>query len=82
MTRPAAGSTISSMEYRTLGNTGTLVSSLCLGAMTFGTETDEKIAHEQLDRFVDRGGNFVDTANVYSGGESESIIGRDCLGST
>lgn len=52
------------------------MSSLCLGAMTFGTETDEKTAHEQLDRFIERGGNFIDTANVYSGGESESIIGR------
>jgi aryl-alcohol dehydrogenase-like predicted oxidoreductase len=64
------------MEYRTLGNTGTVVSTLCLGTMTFGTETDEKVAHEQLDRFVERGGNFIDTANVYSGGESERIIGR------
>lgn len=64
------------MEYRRLGSTGTVVSTLCLGTMTFGTESDEKVAHEQLDRFVERGGNFVDTANVYSGGESESIIGR------
>lgn len=64
------------MEYRTLGKTGTVVSTLCLGTMTFGTETDEKVAHEQLDRFVERGGNFIDTANVYSGGESERIIGR------
>src|SRR5918996_6101740 len=64
------------MEYRTLGNSGAVVSTYCLGTMTFGTESDEKVAHEQLDRFVERGGNFLDTANVYSGGESEKIIGR------
>ena len=64
------------MEYRTLGNTGTVVSTLCLGTMTFGSESDEKVAHEQLDRFVEQGGNFVDTADVYSDGESEKIIGR------
>lgn len=63
------------MEYRTLGKSGTVVSTLCLGTMTFGHETDERVAHMQLNRFVERGGNFVDTANVYSGGRSESIIG-------
>ncbi len=64
------------MEYRTLGNTGTVVSTLCLGTMTFGTESDEKVAHQQLHRFVEQGGNFVDTADVYADGESETIIGR------
>jgi aryl-alcohol dehydrogenase-like predicted oxidoreductase len=64
------------MEYRTLGSTGTVVSALGLGTMTFGAESDEKIAHEQLDRFVEQGGNFVDTADVYAHGESEAIIGR------
>jgi aryl-alcohol dehydrogenase-like predicted oxidoreductase len=64
------------MEYRTLGNTGTIVSSLCLGTMTFGTESDEQVSHAQLDRFVEQGGTFVDTANVYSAGVSEEIIGR------
>ncbi|HYT26670.1 MAG TPA: aldo/keto reductase [Actinomycetota bacterium] len=64
------------MEYRTLGSTGTVVSTLCLGTMTFGSESDEKVAHEQLDRFVERGGNFLDTADVYAGGESEHVIGR------
>jgi aryl-alcohol dehydrogenase-like predicted oxidoreductase len=64
------------MEYRRLGNTGTLVSALCLGTMTFGSESDEQIAHEQLDRFLDQGGNFIDTADVYSSGKSEAIIGR------
>lgn len=41
------------MDYRTLGNSGCAVSSLCLGTMTFGVETDEVGAHQQLDRFVD-----------------------------
>ncbi len=64
------------MEYRTLGNTGTVVSTLCLGTMTFGAESDESVACEQLDRFLEQGGNFVDTADVYADGESERIIGR------
>jgi aryl-alcohol dehydrogenase-like predicted oxidoreductase len=64
------------MEYRTLGSTGTIVSAQCLGAMTFGNESDEETAHAQLDLFVERGGNFVDTADVYSRGRSEEIIGR------
>jgi aryl-alcohol dehydrogenase-like predicted oxidoreductase len=64
------------MELRTLGPTGTLVSSLCLGTMTFGHETDEPTAHAQLDRFVESGGNFVDTADVYQHGVSEAFVGR------
>jgi aryl-alcohol dehydrogenase-like predicted oxidoreductase len=64
------------MEYRTLGASGCAVSSLCLGTMTFGTETDEAGAHEQLDEFLQAGGTFVDTADVYSHGVSEEIIGR------
>jgi aryl-alcohol dehydrogenase-like predicted oxidoreductase len=64
------------VEYRTLGGSGTVVSAQCLGAMTFGHESDEQTAHAQLDRFVDRGGNFIDTADVYSLGRSEEIIGR------
>jgi aryl-alcohol dehydrogenase-like predicted oxidoreductase len=64
------------MEYRTLGRTGTLVSTLCLGTMTFGAETDKDGAYAQLDRFVEQGGNFLDTADVYSRGTSEEIIGR------
>lgn len=64
------------MEYRTLGRSGCAVSSLCLGTMTFGDESDEKVSHAQLDRFVEVGGTFVDTADVYSAGESERIIGR------
>jgi aryl-alcohol dehydrogenase-like predicted oxidoreductase len=64
------------MEYRTLGNTGTVVSTLSLGTMTFGAESDERVAHQQLDRFLEQGGNLIDTADVYADGESESIIGR------
>ncbi|WP_419998603.1 aldo/keto reductase [Streptomyces boninensis] len=64
------------MEYRTLGRSGCSVSTLALGTMTFGTETDEKGAHAQLDRYVEAGGTFIDTADVYSGGASEEIIGR------
>jgi len=64
------------MEYRTLGRSGCAVSSLCLGTMTFGVETDELGAHQQLDRFGEAGGNFVDTADVYGDGKSEEIIGR------
>jgi aryl-alcohol dehydrogenase (NADP+) len=64
------------MEYRPLGGTGTVVSTLCLGTMTFGNESDEKTSHAQLDRFAEHGGNFVDTADVYSQGTSEEIIGR------
>ena len=64
------------MEYRTLGRSGCAVSALCLGTMTFGSESDEKGAFAQLDRFVEMGGTFVDTADVYSAGVSEEIIGR------
>jgi len=64
------------MHYRLLGRSGTAVSNLALGTMTFGTETDEDGAHAQLARFLDAGGNLVDTANVYSSGTSEEIIGR------
>jgi aryl-alcohol dehydrogenase-like predicted oxidoreductase len=64
------------MEYRTLGSSGCAVSSLCLGSMTFGSETDEKGSRAQLDRFVEVGGTFIDTADVYSATMSEQIIGR------
>jgi aryl-alcohol dehydrogenase-like predicted oxidoreductase len=64
------------MEYRYLGRTGMKVSELCLGAMTFGRETPEAESRRILDRFVEAGGNFVDTADVYARGDSEEIIGR------
>ena len=63
------------MEYRTLGPSGCVVSSFALGTMTFGTETNEDGAHAQLDRFVEVGGTLIDTADVYSAGVSEQIIG-------
>ena len=64
------------MEYRTLGRSGCAVSSLCLGTMTFGAETAQDVAHQQLDRFTEAGGTMVDTADVYGDGRSEEIIGR------
>ena len=64
------------MDYRKLGNSGTVVTSLCLGTMTFGDEADEATSHQLLDHYMAAGGNFIDTADVYSAGLSESIIGR------
>lgn len=63
------------MEYRNLGRTGVKVSPLCLGAMTFGARTDEADAIEIVDRAMDAGINFIDTANVYSRGRSEEVVG-------
>jgi aryl-alcohol dehydrogenase-like predicted oxidoreductase len=66
------------MNYRYLGKTGLRVSELCLGAMTFGrpNEATEKESFAIMDRFVSSGGNFIDTADVYSAGVSEQIVGR------
>ncbi len=64
------------MDYRYLGKTGMKVSELCLGAMTFGRETSEEESYQMLDRFIAAGGNFIDTADVYSQGVSETILGR------
>lgn len=64
------------MKLNRLGRSGTKVSQLALGTMTFGTETDEPNAFRQLDMFVDHGGTFIDTADGYSAGRSEEIIGR------
>jgi aryl-alcohol dehydrogenase-like predicted oxidoreductase len=70
------------MRYVTLGTTGLQVSPLCLGAMMFGewgnTDHDECVA--MIHRALDAGINFVDTANVYSAGESEEIVGRALKG--
>jgi aryl-alcohol dehydrogenase-like predicted oxidoreductase len=63
------------MEYKQLGKTGLRVSELCLGAMTFGRETEEEISYNILDRFMEAGGNFIDTADVYTRGVSETIVG-------
>jgi len=64
------------MQYRRMGHSGTAVSMLCIGTMTFGSEADEAASHAILDDFVAAGGNFIDTADVYSAGASEEIIGR------
>jgi aryl-alcohol dehydrogenase-like predicted oxidoreductase len=67
------------MIYRMLGPTGTKVSPLCLGTMNFGNDgwgCDEATSLSILDRYLEAGGNFIDTANVYAGGRSEEILGR------
>ena len=64
------------MDYRSLGRTGVLVSPLCLGAMNFGGPTDEATSIEIIDRALEAGINFIDTANVYNHGESERIVGE------
>ncbi|MUU73760.1 aldo/keto reductase [Pseudarthrobacter sp. GA104] len=64
------------MHYRTLGRSGTVVSSYALGTMTFGAEATEESSYAILDSYFAAGGNFIDTADVYSKGVSEEIIGR------
>lgn len=64
------------METRTLNGGGLTVSRVCLGTMTFGGQTDETSASRMVDMAIERGVNFFDTANVYTGGESERITGR------
>ncbi|MFD1515451.1 aldo/keto reductase [Halomarina rubra] len=70
------------MEYTTLGDTGTTVSRICLGCMSFGTSDwrdwvlDEEAGLELVDRAIDLGINFFDTANMYSNGESERVLGK------
>ena len=71
------------MQYRTLGRTGMRVSRVCLGTMTFGEQTAPADAHRQLDLAVDRGVNFIDTAEAYpvppraeTSGRTETIIGE------
>ena len=70
------------MEYRRLGRSGVTVSSLCLGAMMFGEwgtkDHDESI--RIIHRALDAGINFIDTADVYSAGESEVIVGKALAG--
>ncbi|MDR7274878.1 aldo/keto reductase [Catenuloplanes atrovinosus] len=63
------------MDYTTLGRTGLQVSRLCLGTMTFGREIGEEASHRLIERFVDAGGTFIDTADGYSDGRSEEIVG-------
>jgi len=68
------------MRYRLLGKTGLRVSELCLGAMTFGEEwgwgASPEESRKMFERFVEAGGNFIDTANHYTNGTSERIVGE------
>jgi len=68
------------MEYTTLGETGMQVSRLCLGCMSFGTERGWMLSRDEskeiIDMAIDLGINFFDTANIYSGGESEEFLGE------
>src|SRR5580693_6867345 len=70
------------MDYRTLGGTGLKVSSFCLGAMMFGAwgNTDHDDSTRIIQRALDAGVNFIDTADVYSGGESEEIVAKALVG--
>src|SRR6204780_3127528 len=67
-------------EYVTLGRTGLRVSPLCFGAMTFGTEwgwgADETPSKQMFDRYLEAGGNFIDTADAYTNGHSEELVGK------
>ena len=64
------------MKYRALGRTGVKVSPICLGTMMFGGKTDKAESLRMIDYALDRGVNFVDTADVYAGNESERIVGE------
>jgi 1-deoxyxylulose-5-phosphate synthase len=67
------------MKYRYLGRSGLLVSRICLGTMTFGNKEwgcDQETSSAIVRRFIEGGGNFIDTADMYSGGESEKMLGR------
>lgn len=68
------------MDYQLLGSSGLRVSPLCLGAMTFGSEeawcADKAESRAMFDAFVAAGGNFIDTADIYTGGESEKLVGE------
>jgi len=64
------------MNYRNFGRTGMMVSPLCLGTMNFGNQTDLTASCAIIDRAIDAGINFIDTANVYSRGRSEEMVGE------
>src|ERR1044072_898099 len=70
------------MEHRHLGRTGVSVSKLCLGAMMFGTwgEADHDASARMIHAALDAGINFIDTADVYSGGDSEVAVGKALQG--
>lgn len=71
---------ISLDRYRLLGRSGLKVSPLCLGTMTFGKEwgfgADKPESRKVLDMYAERGGNFLDTANMYTNGTSETFLGE------
>ncbi|HHX44028.1 MAG TPA: aldo/keto reductase [Chloroflexi bacterium] len=64
------------MQYRDLGRTGVQVSELCLGCMMFGGRTEPQVSMDIIDRAIDAGINFFDTANVYNRGRSEEVVGQ------
>ncbi|MEM4089689.1 MAG: aldo/keto reductase, partial [Thermoplasmatales archaeon] len=64
------------MKYKKLGWSGVLISDLCLGTMTFGWQADETTSFDIMNKFEENDGNFIDTANVYSDGKSEEIVGK------
>ncbi len=64
------------MEYRSLGRTGVKVSPLCLGCLMFGGKTAETDSMDIIDRAIDAGVNFLDTANSYGRGASEEVVGK------
>ncbi len=68
------------MEYRHFGRTGVRVSPLCLGAMNFGGATNETDSIAIIHAALDAGINFIDTANVYNGGQSEVVVGKALQG--
>lgn len=68
------------MKYKLLGRTGVLVSELCFGTMSFGTETDETEAALMFKACRDAGVNFFDCSNNYGGGRAEEILGKLCRG--
>lgn len=64
------------MHYRYLGRSALKVSPLCLGAMMFGGEADEQVSRRIVDKAMEQGINFIDTADAYHGGRSETVVGR------
>ena len=72
------------MRYKLLGKSGLRVSELCLGTMTFGEDwgwgSSKEESRKVYDAFLEAGGNFIDTANVYTNGTSERLLGEFLLG--
>jgi len=64
------------MQYQRLGRSGLVVSRVCMGTMTFGREADEEMSFRLMDAYWEAGGNVLDTADAYSTGVSEQIVGR------